>query len=433
MRESEARFKWCAAARRSGKSTDGRAYILRGHGPKDAKGLRLFRGAMQPPSDVIDPTYVVAAPTREMVKRLWWPQLKREIPRDFIGSVSETELMITLANGARLICLGMDRPTRGEGFAIDGLVGDEFAYWKPKAFDESLRPALSTRGRPPGWAILLGKPCGRNHFWEAWSAAKAGKVGHDAFHWMSAVLLAAPELEQAKRDMDARSFAQEYEASFLTQSGRICTEFDANKHLRAATYDPALDLVLALDFNVSPGSAVVIQEQPLAPWDQPKADPRMHTAVIDEVHIADDSTTRLVCERFAARYAGHKRAVLIYGDTSGNDRHTSASSNDYAQVLALLRRTFPDVRLRVPRAKPPVIDSVNSVNTRMQSADGTVRFAISAKAQQTLLDIEGVTWEDGPDRDIDKSNDKRTHWLDALRYYVHEAHPLGGHVGGVRA
>jgi hypothetical protein len=82
----------------------------------------------------------------------------------------------------------------------------------------------------------------------------------------------------------------------------------------------------------------------------------------------------------------------------------------------------------VTRSAPPIVDSVNSVNARLLNAAGDVRFAINAQAApQTLKDLESVTWnEDKDTRDIDKSDPKRTHWSDALRYYIHERHPIGG-------
>lgn len=433
FRLSPARFKWLAAARRSGKSTDGLDLILVGHGPKGADGNPRFRGAFNPPEFVIDPTFVIAAPTREMVKRLWWDRLKKRIPAALLDRVNETELTVTLTNGSRIILIGMDRPTRAEGIAIDGLVCDEYAYFKDGAYERSLRPALSTRGRPPGWAINMGKPSGRNHFYNGWLAAKTGKPEHDAFHWTSAEIVAPEEIEAARRDLDPRSFQQEYEAAFLTQTGRVFYTFDANKHYRTLAYNPALPLVFSLDFNVKPGSAVAIQEQELPPWNDKDGQRIETTCVVGEVHIPDSSQTDLVCGRLGAMFAGHTQPVFIYGDPSGKHRDTRGPGNDWDIVRQHLAKHFADVRMRVPRVAPPVIDSANSVNARMENASGLVRFAIDPKkAPQTVLDLESVCWQEGkPDRQIDKDDEARTHWGDALRYYTHEKHPIGGVVAKV--
>lgn len=416
--QSDARWKVVCGGRRSGKSTLGREAIFTGHGPTIDDGLPLFRGALCPP-DVPDPTFVIAAPTREMVKRIWWQPVKDMVPPQLVDGISEVELTLHLVNGARVMLLGMDRPTRSEGIAIDGLVADEFAYWKPGAFERSLRPAMSTRGRP-GWGVVMFKPDGRNHAYELFVAARDGKESHAAFHWTSAEVLPAEEVEAARRDLDARTFAQEYEASFLTATGLVYYAFDHAAHIRPVIYDKALPLVFCFDFNVSPGAAVVVQEQVV--------DGNVRTCVVGEVHIPDDSRTDLVCQRLRDTYKGHTGDVLIYGDPSGNQRRTSAVSNDWDIVKASLRQTFPKVLDRVTRAAPPIVDSVNSVNARLRNAFGEVRFCINAKAApQTLKDFEAVAWDTDKDvRDIDKSDGKRTHWSDALRYYIHERHPIGG-------
>ena len=429
MRESPARVKWLAGARRSGKTTDGIDYILIGHGPTDTRGRPLHRGALNPRPDIADPTFVVAAPTREMVKRIWWGRIKERLSPFWVDRVNETELTIFLANGARIICLGMDRPTRGEGFAIDGLIGDEFAYWKEDAFERSLRPALSTVGRSDGWAILMGKPAGRNHFYESWTDASDGKrPGHAAFHWPSSVLIAPSELEEARRTMDERSFQQEYEASFLTQSGLVFYRWDRAKHLRDVVYDPKLPLVFCFDFNVSPGASVVLQEQCLPPIGSPSGTPMQVTCIIDEFYKDDNSNTPAVCAWLSERFAGHRAPVEVYGDVGGHQRRTSAKSTDWSIIEQELSKSFPDVSVRVGRRAPSVIDSVNAVNTRLQTASGDVRIAVNAaRCEHLVKDFEGVVWDESKQtREIDKGDSRRTHWVDALRYYIAEEHPIDG-------
>lgn len=400
---SPARWKVVAAGRRSGKT--------------ERAKRRLVEAALDPPH-VATPTFIAAAPTRDQAKRIWWDDLKALSPKEWIANISESELTIHYRTGSRLMVVGMDRPQRVEGIPIDGCVIDEIDECKPSAWTSSLRPALSTRGRP-GWCWFIGRPKGRALLYDLWHNAK-GQQDWDAFHWTSADIIGQAEVEAARRDLDPRSFAQEYEAAFLNPTGLVYYAFEHGKHIRSLRYDPTLPLVFCFDFNVSPGSAVVVQEQ--------LVDGQQSTCVIGEVHIPDDSRTDLVCDRLSTMYRGHAGDVLIYGDPSGNQRRTSAQSNDWDIVRGHLRKTFARVLDRVTRAAPPIVDSVNSVNARMLNAAGAVRFAIDGKAApQTLKDLESVSWnEDKDTRDIDKADAKRTHWSDALRYYVHERHPIGG-------
>ena len=399
LAKSDARWRVVAAGRRSGKT--------------EMAKRRLVEAALDPPK-VSTPTFIAAAPTRDQAKRIWWDDLKALSPRQWIRDVSESELTIHYRTGSRVMVVGLDRPHRLEGIAIDGAVIDEIDECKPSVWTSSLRPALSTAGRP-GWAWFIGRPKGRRLLFDLFQNAQTTD-DWASFHWTSAEIIGQAELEAARRDLDPRSFSQEYEAAFLNPTGLVYYAFTREQHLRPVVYQASLPLVFCFDFNVAPGSAVVVQEQ----GDK--------TCVIGEVHIPDDSRTDLVCERLRTMYRGHTGDVAIYGDPSGNQRRTSAQSNDWDIVRVELRKGFPRILDRVTRSAPAIVDSVNSVNARMLNASGTVRFAINeTAAPQTLRDLESVTWvEDKDTRDIDKSDQKRTHWSDALRYYIHERHPIGG-------
>ena len=396
---SPARWKVVAAGRRSGKT--------------ERAKRRLVEAALDPPT-VDAPMFIACAPTRDQAKRIFWGDLKDLSPKKWVASVNETELAIRYRTGATIMVVGLDRPQRIEGIAIDGCVVDEIDECRPSAWTSSLRPALSTRGRP-GWCWFTGRPKGRRLLYDLFEKAKT-TPDWDAFTWHSIDIIGAEEVDAARRDLDPRTFKQEYEAEFLSATGLVYYAFDRDKHLGDVRYVPSLPLVFAFDFNVKPGSAVAIQEQ------------NGITCVIGEVHIHDDSRSDLVCDRLRSMYAGHPGDVLIYGDPAGNARSTVSQSNDWDIVKLELRKTFPRILDRVVRKAPPIIDSVNSVNARMLNAAGDVRFAINAKAApQTVRDLESVAWhEDKSTRDIDKSDLLRTHWSDALRYYIHEKHPIGG-------
>lgn len=420
MRESDARVKWCAAGRRSGKTEDMLDYILLGHGPEDADGIPLHRGAITVGPEVRNPLFIIACPTFDMVRSIWWDRLKDRLPPWIIeGKPNETNLFVRLINGALVRCIGMDRPQRAEGNAIDGLVGDEYAYWREFAFERSLLPATSTRGRPPGWSVLSGKPFGRNHFYRSWRDAKdGGSAGDEAsFHWTSKEIITAEEWEAQKKRLDPRSFAQEYEASFLTQTGRVYYSYDEDRHVRKVEWDPARPLYLTFDFNVSPGAACAIQYHEI--------DGRSIPCVIGEFYQQDDSNSRTMARYFASTYAGQKNSVLLHGDVGGNQRRTSSDAGtDWQIIREELEKVWRDVRFEVPNSAPPIIDSVNALNTLLLNGADEVGLVVDPSCEHTRLDLDGVVWKEKGDRDIDKSDMKRTHWSDALRYFADAAHPI---------
>lgn len=430
---SPARFKVTAAGRRSGKT--------------ELAMRRLHEACMDPPR-VHRPLYVACAPTRQQAKDIFWQHLKDLAPRRIVRAISETDLAIFYHTGATLKVVGLDKPQRAEGVAIDGAVIDEYAECKPEAWENSIRPALSTRGRP-GWAWFIGRPKGRNHFYDLWRDAGTKpewREEWDAFHWTSEGIIDQKELESAKRDLDPLSYAQEYLADWVNFAGLAYYQWNPALHCKPVKHDPRLPLVFCFDFNVDPGVAVVLQEQSMPclcdhgvasgeTCRQCKAivPPLQTTCCIGEVHIPHNSNTPAVCNRLAKDWAHHTGEVLYYGDQTGGNRGTAkVEGTDWDLVRQYLKPHFgPRLRDRVHRKNPPERDRVNAMNSRLKAANGTVRMAVNPSAcPQLVKDFEGVTLLEGGSGELDKeANDgKLTHLTDALGYYVHERHPIGGHV-----
>lgn len=387
------------------------------------------------PAAIPMPTFIAAAPTRDQAKRIFWQDLKDLSPKESLdGAPSESELTIRYRTGARVIVVGLDRPQRIEGIPIDGGLVDEIAEVKRESWEQSLRPALSTPGRPPGWMWFTGRPKGRGLFFDLYHQA-ATREGWESFTWTSATIVDPAEIEQARTDLDPLTFAQEYEAQWVVFDGLAYYQWSPNDHYRSLTYNPNKPIAFCLDFNVAPGVAAILQEQ-LLPGEKEN-----RTCCIGEVHIPRNSNTPAVCRRLIQDWGHHKGVVEIHGDASGGARHTSQEKGtDWDIVKELLRVEFKDrLSFRVPRANPGIRDRVNAVNSRLKSATGVVRFAVDPrKAPNVVRDFEGVTLLKGGSGEIDKrgcEDQGLTHLSEAIGYYIAERFPIGGKatsVGWVR-
>jgi hypothetical protein len=419
--ESPARFRIGACGRRSGKSE-----LAKRKGVSKALAIQKF-----PDSHV-----VFAAPTYTQAKRIYWQDIKRLIPRHALAggstrAISESELTIRLVSGAEIIVAGLDKPERIEGIPIDWICVDEVANCGPSVWPEHIRPALSERG---GEAWLIGVPEGRNHYYRLAEQAQEQQKDHPdlwSFHcWPSSDILPPQEIEIAKAELDERTYKQEYEASFETASGRVYYPFDRAIHARhPIPYNPELPLLIGMDFNVSPGTAVICQEIPPGVV----CDPHVSypcTGVIDEVWIPDNSNTRRVCDYIIQSYGDHPGIVTCFGDASGGARGTAkVQGSDWDLVRAFLEPTFGSrLKFRVPRKNPAEKVKVNTLNSRLLSADGTVHLLLArSMCPRLMLDFEGVVYT--PDGDIDKDADKwLTHLVDGLAYMLCETHPLVRHL-----
>lgn len=363
-----------------------------------------------------DPRYFAAAPTRDQAKRIFWNDFKRMVPRSWIKRISESELIIYTVYGSELHVIGMDKPQRIEGTPWDGGVLDEYANMKAEAWVENVRPALSDR---MGWCWLIGVPEGINHYKDLADDAASGKFPDMGFYtWHSADILPAEEIAAAKAMMDARTFRQEYEATFESATGRVYYP-----HRRELHRDPDIELdytkplILCTDFNVDPCVWGVLQTD----WDR--------VWLLDEIMGRDTNTAEMAgrfIERYGASHLGEVKmgrrsmsrpGVYVYGDASGGHRNTTGKS-DYA-ILADMG--LKDQRIR--RANPAVKDRVNAVNSMLQTADGQVRLTYHPRCGQLEKDFEGVAWLKGVG-DIDKRDGDRTHASDGLGYFIEKEFPL---------
>jgi hypothetical protein len=166
------------------------------------------------------PRFAYVAPTYAQAKDVAWMYLCQ-----FAGPVpgvviSQSELSVTLPNGARIRLYGADNYERLRGIYLDGCVIDESADMAPQAWSEILRPALSDR---EGWCVWIGTPKGRDAFWRLWKDAQGREDTYSLLLPASrSGLLPESELADARRAMvaiqgEARgkaAYAQEFECSF---------------------------------------------------------------------------------------------------------------------------------------------------------------------------------------------------------------------------
>jgi hypothetical protein len=127
--------------------------------------------------------------------------------------------------------------------------------------------------------------------------------------------------------------------------------------------------------------------------------------------------------------------IEVYGDSSGNQKRTSAADTDWA----IIRRFFGSwkgryqLSVRVQPSNPPVRDRINCVNSRLRNNLDDTRILIDPHCRELVKDLEQVTWATDSTgavtSEIDKSDRARTHTSDALGYYIAQMFPLKPLIG----
>jgi len=163
-----------------------------------------------------NPRYAYIAPFRGQAKLIAWDYLKmytRAMPGTI---VNETELHVTLANGARISLFGADNPDSIRGIYLDGVVMDEYADMKPSLWNEVVRPLLADR---EGFAIFIGTPRGLDQFHEMYQTALYNDSWFAGMYPVDQTgVVSEKELEEMRATMTENAFRQEMYCDF-TASG----------------------------------------------------------------------------------------------------------------------------------------------------------------------------------------------------------------------
>jgi len=360
-------------------------------------------------------------PTNKQSKRIIWKSLKKMTKEYWASKPNETDLCIELVSGGTICLRGADNYDSLRGDGLDFVVLDEYASISREAWTEVLRPALADC---EGGALFIGTPQGFNHFHELYESAK-DQPDWEAFQYTTAEggNVSPKELESAAQELDERTYLQEFEARFATLGvGHAYYAFDRTKHVHNFPFNPHLQLCWSLDFNMNPLSSVLAQFQENG-----------SIAVLEEL-ILPDSNTAAACEEFLSRtakwFSGTPLAVSLYGDSTGEQRRTSASRTDWQIVKDFFGR-YPErfhATFRVPTANPPVKDRINCVNAKLRNHAGQHRLLVNPNCKALIKDFEQVCWKTDPHGnalvDLDKSDPMRTHVSDALGYLVAREFPM---------
>lgn len=343
------------------------------------------------------------APTRQMAKDIAWEPLQ-EILRPMIVAVNASDLQLTLHTGAKITLHSADEPDRLRGRALDLVVPDEFAQMDPAVWDAVLRPSLATTN---GKALFIGTPDGRNWAYDLFRRAQSDTSGD----WyavnertVDGGFVPESELLAARESMDARLYRQEFEATFETAAGRVYDAFQWSEHpagnIVRVEDDASLPLLVGLDFNVNPMSAVLAVKR------------------ADELHVLESwqiqtSNTDEVARELQRRFP--KRKIIIYPDPSGNARKTSAPAG---QTDFTILRAF-GFNVIAPSAAPMVVDRINAVQALLCNAEGRRRLLLHPQATALLRGLDGLSYK--PGLSVPDKAGGFDHITDALGYLVFSA------------
>ena len=344
------------------------------------------------------------APTFRMCKDIMLdPLVEKMTKHKWISKVNYSDLSITLKNKSLIQLRSSDNFNSLRGVGLDFICMDEFSDVDERAWYEVLRPTLSDKSRE-GSALFLGTPRGFGNWSYNLFTKNETDKNWESFQYttLDGGQVSQNEIDQAKNDLDDRTFKQEYMASFEKYSGQIYYNFDRQENVIDEYVTTTNSIHIGIDFNIDPVSAVISEVK------------QDNLYVYDEIVIYSSNTDELV-EEINNRYSG--KHIFVYPDPASKQRKTSAGGRT---DLSILKNAGYNVRVR--NAHPLIRDRINAVNTKLKNAKGLRTLFIANNCKNVIKSIERQIYKEGTSLP-DKENNY-DHMNDALGYLVEFLYPI---------
>jgi len=346
--------------------------------------------------------YAYISPTWKMSRSIFWEPLLEKIPPEYIKNALKNTLELYLTNGSIIKLYGAQNydNIRGEGF--DGVIIDECKDIPREAWFEVVRPALTDK---KGRALIIGTPQGMNDLlFDIWNQEDFKKY---KFTTAEGGWVTDEEIEKARKELDERTFRQEFEAEFIENAGNVYYAF-STENIQDYKFNPSEDVYLSWDFNVGerPMSCILLQRN----GDKVYA---FHEFVLKQTNTHE--MVQIVASWLKEQNTTGK--IWITGDYAGNKMTSSATRSDYDIIISTLRERGFQAWTKVKPVRS-IRARVIALNSYFCNTQGERRLFVSPKCKKLIEDLKYTLWKENG-AELDDRNPERTHPSDALSYYVY--------------
>jgi hypothetical protein len=340
-----------------------------------------------------NPRYGYIAPTYRQGKEIAWTYLK-DFARPVTSKVREAELSLELINGSKISIFGADNPDSLRGLYFDGVILDEFGDMRPSVWGEVVLPTLVDR---KGWAVFIGTPKGKNHFWEIHSRA-----ANDSGWYCSTLkitdtgLFQEDEINEFRKQMSDEQFRQEFLCDFTAAIQGAYYASLLEEPLAGPGYNPDMPVFAASDLGYTDSTAYWF-------W-QPSSD---GYSIIDY----EEADTQPLSYYFdLLRYKGYEyERIYLPHDAKAKSLQTGLST-----IEQFVNAEFP-VAIAPKLALQHGIDAARAIipKCHWDLNNERVRNGIDAlRSYRRAYDEKARVYRDTP------MHDWSSHCADAFRYFA---------------
>lgn len=274
------------------------------------------------------------------------------------------------------------------------------------AWEQAIRPLLTDLR---GDAFFFSTPKGKKHYF--YDLSKKTRKDNWAFFQMPTAAnpyISIEEIEDAKVMLPPTVFAQEYLAEFtdMKSDKLFIFSFNKDKHVpfKPIEYDPKYPIILSVDFNVSPMTALICQHD-------------IHYRfihVIREYRTLNSDVYEL-CDMIKKDY--DVRRLLVTGDAAGWSRQAGVRGHKSMFDIIQTQLGLNFTQIRTPRGKPAgyVSEKRNLTNALFSKHPD---FKISSECAFLIDDLLNVEVTSSGHMEKGKDSTK-SHLLDCLCDYLY--------------
>jgi len=387
MHTSVARFKVIVGGRRSGKSKS----LLH-------EGLRHCLETDNALAWWVAPTYAEA-------REIGFEEFMHTYPdvQPVISNLHRANMRVEFINGSKLYFKGADRRDSLRGRGLTFCILDEAAFLARDIWHKILRPALADR---KGRAAFGTTPNGRNWLYALYQGGI--KEGWERFLWPTQLnpLITQEEIDDMAADMSEMDYRQEVLAEFVTRSGQVYLDFNAENQIDIFKVNRIdHEIYISADFGYANPAAVLFfavdkKTSNVVQW--------------DEIYGARMTITQIesqIAQKLAAVNLNPRDVLAVYTDPAGNAEEITSGISPVDQ----LRKTY-EVHNRGTEIAP----GLALVRSFIRNALGVRKYFIVKKCVETIRSLEGYVYPESRGEVIDENPLKdgiNDHCCDALRYF----------------
>lgn len=348
------------------------------------------------------------APSHAHAKSLIWePLLDRMHQLNWKVRPQISKSRIELLNGRKIYILGAEKISRIRGKRFIKAYLDEVAYFTHPLTEiwRALRPTLADF---KGGCIMATTPNGKGtdaydfylniQIQDSWKYFKWKTIDNP--------YISESEIEAAKREMDEKSYMQEFEAEWQSFEGLAYYSFDEAIHVKSQPpIDPSSPVHLCFDFNVNPTSLLLSQKD---------GDLLRYKK---EYSLKNSSTEETVI-RFCEDHKNQNLHLKIRGDASGSARKSNTGKSDYHYVKEILLTYGFRFDHEVLPANPAIVDRLKICNSWLKPFVGSHKVEIDPSCRELVRDLSSQEL----DGRIPSVKNNLGHKADAFGYDIYWQH-----------